>query len=50
MELWFSENHTPNVKLSLRVNKQLYSHQSECQHTAEFRCVKIGRASCRERV
>lgn len=25
MELWFSENHTPDVKLSLRVDRQLYS-------------------------
>lgn len=28
MELWFSENHTPDVKLSLRVERQLYSKKS----------------------
>ena len=28
MELWFSENHTPDVKLSLRVDRQLYSKKS----------------------
>ena len=41
MELWFSEFHTPDVKFSLRVNKQLYSKQSDYQRidvldTAEF--------------
>ena len=41
MELWFSEFHTPDVKFSLRVNKQLYSKQSNYQRidvldTAEF--------------
>ena len=25
MEFWFSEEHTPNVKLSIRVDRQLYS-------------------------
>ena len=25
MEFWFSEFHTPDVKHSIRVNKQLYS-------------------------
>ena len=27
MEFWFSEFHTPDVKHSIRVNKQLYSKQ-----------------------
>ena len=41
MELWFSEFHTPDVKLSLRVNRQLYSKESSYQRieildTAEF--------------
>lgn len=43
MELWFSENHTPNVKLSLRVNKQLYSHQSEYQRIDVFDTPEFGR-------
>ena len=29
MELWFSEFHTKNAKLSIRVNEQLYSVVSE---------------------
>ncbi|MGN0399818.1 MAG: polyamine aminopropyltransferase [Blautia sp.] len=31
MELWFSENHTPDVQLSLRVDRQLYSRKSDYQ-------------------
>ena len=31
MEFWFSEFHTPDVKHSIRVNKQLYSRQSDYQ-------------------
>ena len=27
MELWFSENHTPNVKFSIRVDRQLVQRQ-----------------------
>ncbi len=29
MEMWFSEFHTPDVKHSIRVNRQLYSRQSD---------------------
>ena len=29
MEMWFSEFHTPDVKHSTRVNRQLYSKQSD---------------------
>ena len=31
MNFWFSENHTPNVKISIRVDRQLYSGKSEFQ-------------------
>ena len=31
MDLWFSEVHTPDVKLSLRTAKQLYAGKSEWQ-------------------
>ena len=31
MDLWFSEVHTPDVKLSLRTAKQLYAGKSELQ-------------------
>ena len=27
MEMWFSEFHTPDVKHSIRVNRQLYSNR-----------------------
>ena len=31
MEFWFSEMHTPHVKFSIRVDRQLYSGKSEFQ-------------------
>lgn len=31
MEMWFSEFHTPDVKHSIRVNRQLFSRQSDYQ-------------------
>lgn len=43
MELWFSEPHTPNVKLSIRVDKQLYSGQSEFQRIDIFESKEFGR-------
>lgn len=43
MELWFSEAHTPNVKLSIRVDKQLYSGQSEFQRIDVFESKEFGR-------
>ena len=36
MELWFTESHTPNVKFSIRVDRQLYSSQSEFQRIDVF--------------
>ena len=33
MQLWFSEMQTPNVKFSIRVERQLYSGQSEFQRS-----------------
>ena len=43
MEFWFSEMHTPNVKLSIRVDKQLYSGQSEFQRIDVFESPEFGR-------
>lgn len=43
MELWFSELHTPDVKLSIRVDKQLYSGQSEFQRIDIFQSKEFGR-------
>ena len=36
MELWFTEKHTENVKLSIKVDKQLYSGQSDYQRIDVF--------------
>ena len=41
MDLWFTENHTKDVKLSLRVNKQLVSVQSEFQRIDVFESVEF---------
>ena len=43
MEFWFSENHTPNVQISIRVDKQLYSDQSEFQRIDVFDSPEFGR-------
>lgn len=43
MELWFSEPHTPNVKLSIRVERQLYSGESEFQRIDVFESPEFGR-------
>ena len=36
MEFWFSEFHTPDVKHSIRVSRQLYSKQSDYQRIDIF--------------
>ena len=43
MDLWFSEQHTKNVKLSIRVDKQLYSTESEFQRIDVFDSPEFGR-------
>lgn len=43
MELWFSEPHTKDVKLSIRVEKQLYSGQSDFQRIDIFDSKEFGR-------
>lgn len=43
MELWYSEKHTENVELSIRVNRQLYSAQSEFQRIDVFESPEFGR-------
>ena len=43
MELWFSERHTPNVKFSIKVDRQLYSGQSEFQRIDVFDSIEFGR-------
>ena len=43
MEFWFSEAQTPNVKLSIRVDRQLYSGKSEFQRIDVFESPEFGR-------
>ena len=43
MELWYSERHTGNVQLSIKVDKQLYSAQSEFQRIDVFESPEFGR-------
>ena len=43
MELWFSELHTPNVKFSIRVERQLFSATSEFQRIDIFESPDFGR-------
>jgi len=43
MELWFSEMHTKNVKLSIKVDRQLYCGQSEFQRIDVFESKEFGR-------
>ena len=43
MELWFSEMHTDNVKLSVRINRQLFSGESEYQRIDVFDSEDLGK-------
>jgi spermidine synthase len=43
MDLWFAEKHTPNVKMSIRVDRQLFSAQSEFQRIDVFESPEFGR-------
>lgn len=43
MQLWFTEKHTPYVKLSIKVDRQLYTGQSEFQRIDVFDSKEFGR-------
>ena len=43
MQLWFTERHTPNVKFSIKVDRQLYSGHSEFQRIDIFDSKDFGR-------
>lgn len=43
MELWYSERHTKHVKLSVKVDQQLYSAKSEFQRIDVFSSKEFGR-------
>lgn len=43
MEFWFTEEHTPHVKFSIKVDRQLYDGQSEFQRIDVFESPEFGR-------
>lgn len=43
MEMWFTEKHTPDVKFSIRVDRQLYTGQSDYQRIDVFESREFGR-------
>ena len=43
MEFWYSERHTKDIQLSIRVEKQLYSGKSEYQQIDVFESPELGR-------
>ena len=43
MQLWFTEMHTPNAKFSIRIDRQLFSGQSEFQRIDVFESLEFGR-------
>lgn len=43
MNLWFSEEHTQNVRFSIKVDKHLYSNQSEFQRIDVFESIEFGK-------
>lgn len=43
MDLWYSEKHTPSVKFSIQVDKQLYSGTSRFQRIDVFESKEFGR-------
>ena len=43
MDLWYSEKHTPTVKFSIQVSRQLYSRQSQFQRIDVFESEEYGR-------
>ncbi|MCR5007241.1 MAG: spermidine synthase, partial [Oribacterium sp.] len=46
MEFWFEELHTDNVKLSIRVDAQLFSGESEYQRIDVFKSPEFGKFLC----
>ena len=43
MDFWFSEKHTKDVKLSIRIDKQVYSGKSDLQRIDVFDTPAFGR-------
>ena len=43
MEMWFSDIHTPNIKLTIRTDRQLFSGESEYQRIDVFDSPELGK-------
>ncbi len=43
MQMWFSEYHTVNVKLDVRIEEQLFSGKSEYQKIDVFKSYEFGK-------
>ena len=43
MEFWFSELHSPHVKFDIRVEKQLFSGESDYQRIDVFQSPEFGK-------
>lgn len=43
MELWFSDYHTDDVKLDIKIAKQLYSEETDFQRIDVFDSKEFGR-------
>ncbi len=43
MDIWYSDNHTDNVNFSLRINRQLFSAESEFQRIDILESVDMGK-------
>ena len=47
MELWYTDEHTKDVRFSMKVDKQVYSGKSEFQRIDIFDSLEFGRVLCR---
>ena len=43
MELWFSERHTDNVQLQIKIEKQLFAGESDFQRIDVFQTTEFGK-------
>ena len=43
MQMWFSQYHTANVKLDVRIQEQLFSGQSDYQKIDVFKSYEFGK-------
>ena len=43
MNLWYTEDHSPNVRFSMKVDNHLYSGQSEFQKIDILQTVEFGK-------